>query len=90
MSCLRYSRRRALIWTCGNFGASLSLCLAVACLLLPRILFAGVGGVTLRTDHPQYAGEGAFQTVEDCVEFATAGRTDSQEQAIAMYLWLLT
>lgn len=90
MSCLRYSRRRALIWTCGNFGASLSLCLAVACLLLPRILFAGVGDVTLRTDHPQYAGEGAFQTVEDCVEFATAGRTDSQEQAIAMYLWLLT
>ena len=67
-----------------------SLFLAVACLLLPRPLVAGTGDVTLRTDHPQYAGEGAFQTVEDCVSFATAGQTDAQKQAIAMYLWLLT
>ncbi|MCP4173335.1 MAG: hypothetical protein GY758_21465, partial [Fuerstiella sp.] len=90
MNYLRYCQRRALFSRRGNYGASRLLCLAVACLLLPRILFAGAGDVTLRTDHPQYAGEGAFQTVEDCVAFATAGRKDPQEQAIAMYLWLLT
>lgn len=50
---------------------------------------AAAADVTLRTDHPQYAGEGAFQTVADCVAFATAGSTDAQEKAIAMYLWLL-
>lgn len=51
---------------------------------------AEVGDPTIRTDHPQYAGEGAFQTVEDCVRFAAAGKADPQERAIAMYLWLLT
>jgi hypothetical protein len=51
---------------------------------------SGAGDVTLRTNHPQYAGEGAFQTIEDCVEYATRGKTDPQEKAIAMYLWLLT
>lgn len=51
---------------------------------------SGVGDVTLKTDHPQYAGEGAFQTVEDCVAFATRGQTESQGKAIAMYLWFLT
>jgi hypothetical protein len=51
---------------------------------------AEVGDPTLRTDHPQYAGEGAFQTVEDCVAFATRGATDPQGRALAMYNWLLT
>ena len=46
--------------------------------------------VTLRTDHDHYPGEGAFQTVEGCVEFATRGKTSSQDKAIAMYNWFLT
>lgn len=46
--------------------------------------------VTVRTDHPFYPGEGAFQTVKDCVRFATAGAGKSeQDQAIAVYHWLL-
>jgi hypothetical protein len=49
-----------------------------------------VGDPTIRTDHPQYAGEGAFQTVEDCVAFATQGQQSPQDRAVAMYLWLLT
>lgn len=51
---------------------------------------AGVGDPTLRTDHPQYAGEGAFQTVEDCVAFATAGQETSQAKALAVFNWILT
>ncbi len=51
---------------------------------------AQVADPTLRTDHPQYAGEGAFQTVEDCVAFATQGKQTPQEKAVALYLWLLT
>jgi hypothetical protein len=51
---------------------------------------AEVGDPTIRTDHPQYAGEGAFQTIEDCAKFATAGAHAPQDKAIAMYLWLLT
>ena len=51
---------------------------------------AEVGDPTIRTDHPQYAGEGAFQTIEDCASFATAGAHAPQDKAIAMYLWLLT
>ncbi len=50
----------------------------------------GGGDVTLRTSHPQYPGEGAFQTPEDCVEFATRGAVEPQDKAIAMYLWFLT
>lgn len=52
--------------------------------------YAEVGDPTLQTNHPQYAGEGAFQTPEDCVRFATRGREGTQERAIALYLWLLT
>ncbi|QDU27971.1 hypothetical protein ETAA8_30630 [Anatilimnocola aggregata] len=54
--------------------------------------YAQVGDPTLRTDHPQYAGEGAFQTVADCVKFAVNGKQPltEQEQAIAVYNWLLT
>ncbi|HEV7279466.1 MAG TPA: hypothetical protein VGN57_04565 [Pirellulaceae bacterium] len=51
---------------------------------------AQVGDPTLRTDHPQYAGEGAFQTAADCVAFATEGKSSPQDQAIGLYLWLLT
>jgi hypothetical protein len=51
---------------------------------------AEVGDPTVRTDHPQYAGEGAFQSVEDCVRFATAGEDASQDRAIALYRWILT
>ena len=91
MDYLECGQRRTPFFRCASSGARALSFLAVPLLLLqPRILFAGVGDVTLRTDHPQYAGEGAFQTVEDCVQFATAGRTDEQQKAIAMYLWLLT
>ncbi|MCC9608955.1 hypothetical protein LOC68_07665 [Blastopirellula sp. JC732] len=51
--------------------------------------FAEVGDPTLRTDHPVYPGEGAFQTIDDCVAFATRDAKTSQEKAIAMYLWIL-
>lgn len=46
--------------------------------------------VTLRTEHPHYPGEGAFQTIEDCVDFATSGQQRPQDKAIAMYNWFLT
>jgi hypothetical protein len=49
-----------------------------------------VGDPTVETDHPFYGGEGAFQTVEDCVRRATAGKTVSQDKAIALYLWILS
>jgi hypothetical protein len=62
----------------------------VALLLLALPLKAGVGDPTLETDHPDYPGEGAFQTVEQCVKRATAGKTTAQDKAIALYLWLLT
>ncbi|WP_425619431.1 hypothetical protein NA78x_003173 [Anatilimnocola sp. NA78] len=53
---------------------------------------AQVGDPTLRTDHLQYAGEGAFQTAADCVKFAVNGKQPltEQEQALAVYNWLLT
>src|SRR5690606_23044045 len=56
---------------------------------------AQVGDPTLRTDHPQYAGEGAFQTAADCVKFAEAAaakgkKLSEQERALAIYNWLLT
>ena len=51
-----------------------------------------LGDATLRTDHPVYPGEGAFQTAEDCVRFAieTARARDDQEKALAVFDWLLT
>ncbi len=51
---------------------------------------ADVGDPTLRTDHTHYPGEGAFQTVEDCVTFATAKHRDPQGRAIALFNWFLT
>ena len=64
---------------------------SVALLLIcAATVFAEVGDPTLRTDHPQYAGEGAFQSIEDCAEFATRGAASPQDRALAMYSWLLT
>ncbi|MEZ6063301.1 MAG: hypothetical protein R3C19_23385 [Planctomycetaceae bacterium] len=51
---------------------------------------AGSGDITIRTEHLQYPGEGAFQTVDDCVTFATGGASGDQQEAIALYNWLLT
>jgi hypothetical protein len=51
---------------------------------------ATVGDPTIQTAHPIYPGEGAFQTVEQCVAFATKGQKTDQDRAIALYLWLLT
>ena len=53
------------------------------------VLRAEVGDPTLRTDHTTYPGEGAFQTIEQCVDFATEGAQTPQEKAIAMYRWIL-
>ena len=50
---------------------------------------AGVNDPTVQTDHAFYPGEGAFQTIEDCVTFATKGKKIPQEKAIAMFQWLL-
>jgi len=68
---------------------SLATCLS-ACVILASTAPGQVGDPTLRTDHPQYPGVGAFQTIEDCVAFATEGVTGEQEKAIALYNWLLT
>jgi hypothetical protein len=60
--------------------------------LIPARGLAQIGDPTLRTDHPQYAGEGAFQTAADCVKFAVNGKQPmtEQERALAIYRWLLT
>ncbi len=65
------------------FSLAIAACPAIA-------LRAQVGDPTVRTDHPQYAGEGAFQTVEDCVRFAAQNGASQQDKAIALYQWLLT
>ncbi len=67
----------------------------IGCLLFtsPKftgVCLAGVGDPTLQTDHPHYPGEGAIQTIEDCVRYATQGKNDEQAQAIALYLWILS
>jgi hypothetical protein len=67
-----------------GFAFFIVLCLPV------RSARSEVGDVTLRTNHPHYPGEGAFQTIDDCVKFATIGKTTPQEQAIALYHWMLT
>ncbi|MEK6234182.1 MAG: hypothetical protein N2C14_05695 [Planctomycetales bacterium] len=62
------------------------------CLLLGMGISAAngqVGDPTLRTDHPQYAGEGAFQTIKDCARFAIGDEQDEQRKAIALYQWIL-
>ncbi len=65
-------------------------CFASACVALFGLAVrADVGDPTIRTNHPHYPGEGAFQTVEDCVAFATQGKETNQDKAIALYLWML-
>ncbi|MEX0704904.1 MAG: hypothetical protein WD069_22585 [Planctomycetales bacterium] len=70
-----------------------SLAVAIASAWSASSVHAGIGDPTVRTDHPQYAGEGAFQEVEDCVKFATQGVESTvespQAKAIALYLWIL-
>ncbi len=51
---------------------------------------AEVGDVLLSTNHPHYPGEGALQTPEDCVRFATRGATTHHDRSIAIFHWLLT
>lgn len=63
------------------------LLFALACCI--SFAYAEVGDPTLRTDHPVYPGEGAFQTIEGCVKFATRDAKTPQEKALAMYLWIL-
>ncbi len=70
--------------------SSLVLVLCGSLLLQAGRVWAGVGDPTIETDHPHYAGEGAFQTIEQCVARATAGKDSPQDKALALYLWLLT
>lgn len=69
------------------FGVLLQVLILATLAVVP--VRAEVGDPTIETDHPQYAGEGAFQEIEDCVRFATAGNDSPQDRAIAMYLWML-
>lgn len=75
---------------------SFSTAIVLVLLAITSRAQAQVGDPTLRTDHPQYAGEGAFQTAADCVRFAEAVATakgkklTEQERALAIYNWLLT
>jgi hypothetical protein len=64
---------------------------AVLVFFSAALAHAQVGDPTLRTDHPQYAGEGAFQTAADCAKFAVGDKQLSdQDRALAVYNWLLT
>src|SRR5262245_27271940 len=74
----------------ARFGLSAAALAAASWALLARgAAYADVGDPTVETDHPHYAGEGAFQTVEQCVARATAGKAAPQDRAIALYLWIL-
>ncbi|MFV1965498.1 MAG: hypothetical protein ACC628_08765 [Pirellulaceae bacterium] len=64
--------------------------LVLPVVLLPSISFAEVGDPTIKTDHAFYPGEGAFQTIEDCLRFATRGTTNAQDKALAQFHWFLT
>jgi hypothetical protein len=65
------------------------LVLTAAMVLQAATIAAGVGDPTIETDHPHYPGEGALQTIEQCVAQATRGQQSPQEQALALYQWLL-
>ncbi len=58
--------------------------------LVPPAARGEIGDATLTTTHPHYPGEGAFQTPEQCVQWATAAGGNSRERALAVYNWLLT
>jgi hypothetical protein len=53
-------------------------------------VFAEVGDPTIETDHPDYSGEGVFQTAEKIVKHVTADKKTNQEKAIALWRWILT
>lgn len=63
---------------------------AICLLSFAGVSFAEVGDVTLRTDHPDYPGEGALQTPLDCVRHATREGQSDHERALAVFHWLLT
>lgn len=67
-------------------------CSLAICLLVPQTGPAEIGDPTLQTDHPHYPGEGAFQTPEDCVRWATQASRNAteQERALALFHWILT
>ena len=74
-----------------SFAPTSAVLLWLAVFVCPSITVrAEIGDLTVRTDHPQYAGEGAFQAIEDCVQFAAQGAASQQDKAIALYQWLLT
>lgn len=56
----------------------------------PASVVAEIGDLTIQTDHPQYPGEGAFQTPEACARWATIGAASEQDRALALYNWILT
>lgn len=49
-----------------------------------------IGDPTIQTDHPQYPGEGAFQTPEACARWATAQAKSDHDRALALFNWILT
>lgn len=64
--------------------------LVLACTVVTSPARAEVGDPTIETDHLLYPGEGALQTIEQCVSRAVAGHDAPQDKAIALYLWMLT
>lgn len=78
------------MFACLHRVPTLFAAAAIGSAVVTSAAIGQVGDPTLRTDHPQYAGEGAFQTAADCVAFATEGKSSPQDQAIGLYLWLLT
>lgn len=63
---------------------------AVALLCTSSFALGEVGDPTIETDHPHYPGEGAFQTPEACVKWATRDAKTNQDRALALFNWLLT
>lgn len=76
--------------TSSLLRSTVTILLITSCMNGPKAQEGrGAGNVTISTDHPVYPGEGRFQTVDDCVEFATADATASADRALAMYRWFL-
>ena len=75
------------MFTLHRFLMTLSV---VGLLLSVSLVQAQVGDPTIKTDHPFYPGEGAFQTIEDCVTAAVQDEKQTQKQAIQLFQWMLT
>ena len=45
---------------------------------------AQVGDPTIKTDHPFYPGEGAFQTIEDCVTAAVQDEKQTLQACLVL------